>query len=107
MKKKSCTRHPGELESIDVVLQRVFSNGKFGSSSQVAQLQTCWHDIVGPDAALHCAPVKITGKKLYVKVDNPVWHQQIDLLKEDMLRKMNSQFQHIGISKIICKSTPF
>lgn len=107
MKKSTRSRHPGELESIDVVLERVFSNGKFGSSSQVAQLQTRWHEIVGADAALHCAPVKISGKRLYVKVDNPVWHQQIDLLKEDMLRKMNSQFQHIGISKIICRSTAF
>jgi predicted nucleic acid-binding Zn ribbon protein len=92
------------MESIETVLQRVFSKGKFAQRTQLAELACHWSEIVGKDIAIHCEPEKISNGKLYVKIDSPLWHQQVDLLKEELLDKVGCHLQHLGISKIVCKS---
>ena len=87
MKRKKRSRSNARMEPIDTVLHRLFTQGKFGKSVQVAELENCWAEIVGADAARHCVPEKIGDGKLYIKVDSPVWHQQIDMLKEELLEE--------------------
>ncbi|GAB4339543.1 MAG: hypothetical protein Kow0099_14730 [Candidatus Abyssubacteria bacterium] len=93
------------LEPIEKVLENLFQTGKFAKSSQVAQLWGQWKEIVGDDVARHCIPEKIERKKLYIKVDNPVWHQQLDLLKDEIKARIDARFGNINIDKIIFRST--
>jgi predicted nucleic acid-binding Zn ribbon protein len=106
MKKTKRPRSAAGMEPIDAVLRQVFSHGKFGKSIQVAEVEMCWREIVGEDIALHCAPEKINNGKLYIAVDSPVWHQQIDLAKEQLIMEMTHRLQHLNIAKIICRTTP-
>lgn len=106
MKKYGRTRSPGKLESMDVLVSRLFSDGKFGKSIQLAELESHWCEIAGKDLAAHSIPAKLTKDRLYVNVDSPLWNQQVDLMKEELLEKLAHRMQHIRISKIICKSAP-
>ncbi len=105
MKKRTRTRRPSSgIEPIDKIMSKVFATGKFGGRAQVAQLWGEWKDIVGETIASHSFPEEIKNGKLYIKVDTPVWHQQLDLLKEELKEKIESRLETPGFEKIIFRS---
>ena len=104
MRTIDCGRDNEDVESINKIIQRVLAEGKLGGSAQVAELWEKWGDIVGENVAEHCFPEKISEGKLYVRVDSSVWHQQLDLLKEELKEKINRKQQKPEIEKIIFRS---
>lgn len=105
MKKQRRTNRAGDgIEPIDKIMAKVFATGRFGDRAQVAQLWGLWKDIVGETIASHSFPEEIKNGKLYIKVDNPVWHQQLDLLKEELQQKIESKLEVPGFEKIVFRS---
>ena len=107
MKKRKQTRArrpSGGIEPINKIMTKVFTTGKFGDRAQVAQLWGQWRDIVGETIASHSFPEEIRNGKLYVKVDNPIWHQQLDLLKEELKQKIENKLEVPGFEKIVFRS---
>jgi predicted nucleic acid-binding Zn ribbon protein len=104
MKRQARRRSSDDIESIDRILNRIFTKGKFSNRAQVAQLWGQWRDIVGETIALHSFPEEIKNGKLYVKVDNPIWHQQLDVLKEELREKIESKLETPGFEKIVFRS---
>ncbi len=105
MKKQTrTTRRSTGVEPIDRIMTRVFTKGKFAGRAKVAQLWGQWRDIVGEPVASHSFPEEIKNGKLYIKVDNPVWHQQLDLLKEELKQKIESRLETPGFEKIVFRS---
>jgi predicted nucleic acid-binding Zn ribbon protein len=47
-----------------------------------------WEEIVGPQVALHCRPKGLRGPVLELEVDSPVWSQQLQLRKTELLAKL-------------------
>ena len=94
-------RSSGELKPIDEVISEVFRRGKFGSSAKAAELWGQWKDIAGEDVAQHCFPEKVSDKKLYIKVDSPIWRQQLDLMKEELQERIENKCHNIDIERII------
>ena len=93
----------GDLEHIDDIIKKVFRKGRFGGSAQISKFRAQWEDIVGVDAALHSFPQKISDGKLYVKVDSPVWRQQLDMIKDEIGEKIIERFASEKISKVIMR----
>jgi hypothetical protein len=50
-----------------------------------------WDEVVGPQIAAHTKPEKIRDGILEVSVDQPVWMQQLQLLKPQLLNKLNAR----------------
>lgn len=48
-----------------------------------------WGEVVGPQTAQHAQPFRLRGKILEVRVDHPVWMQQLQLLKPRILEQLN------------------
>lgn len=48
-----------------------------------------WDEVVGPQTALHARPLRLRGGVLEVRVDHPVWMQQLQLLKPRLLERLN------------------
>ncbi len=48
-----------------------------------------WNEVVGPQIAAHAQPCGIRDGVLEVKVDQPVWMQQLQLLKPKLLARLN------------------
>jgi len=51
-----------------------------------------WDAAVGPQIAAHARPSHITERRLTVVTENPVWTQQLTLLKPDLLRRIAKSF---------------
>jgi len=92
------------MEPIQRVIERILAEGKLGNSAQVAELWGQWNEIVGECIAEHCIPEKITGAKLYIRVDSAVWCQQLDMLKEELMEKINRRQSATNIQKIVLRS---
>jgi len=50
-----------------------------------------WADVVGEKIAKYTKPKGVHRRVLIVEVANPVWRQQIEFLKDDILKKMNDK----------------
>ena len=48
-----------------------------------------WGDVVGPQTAQHAQPFRLRAGVLEVRVDHPVWMQQLQLLKPRILERLN------------------
>lgn len=59
-----------------------------------------WEAVVGPQIAAHAHPARIRDGVLEVKVDQPVWMQQLQLLKPRILQQLNQQLEGTGLRDI-------
>jgi predicted nucleic acid-binding Zn ribbon protein len=50
-----------------------------------------WDLVVGKEISQHTAPFKITKGVLYVRVDDPVWRNELQFFKNDIIEKLNSK----------------
>lgn len=48
-----------------------------------------WSEVVGPQTAQHAQPFRLRAGVLEVRVDHPVWMQQLQLLKPKILERLN------------------
>ncbi|AMV73137.1 hypothetical protein JCM30471_15480 [Desulfuromonas carbonis] len=50
-----------------------------------------WNEVVGPQIAAHAQPCGIRDGILEIRVDQPVWMQQLQLLKPKLLARLNER----------------
>lgn len=64
-----------------------------GLSERMTQYRAVvlWNEVVGPQIAARTRPERIRDGILEVSVDQPVWMQQLQLLKPQLLGKLNAQ----------------
>jgi hypothetical protein len=49
-----------------------------------------WSEIVGREISRHARPYKLQNRVLLVRVDHPVWTQELQYLKEEIKAKLNA-----------------
>lgn len=62
-----------------------------------------WEGFVGTSAARVSKAVKLRGDQLVVKVTDPLWMQQLSLLKHELIRKYRVAFPKLQIRDIFFK----
>lgn len=62
-----------------------------------------WDEVVGPQTAQHAQPFRLRGGVLEVRVDHPVWMQQLQLLKPRILERLNHAITPGVLSDIILR----
>lgn len=86
----------------DLVEQLLSSRGL---TNQLKKYQTwsCWNDVVGPQIARHAQPLRIRDRVLEVRVSQPAWMQQLQLLKPKILQQLNEHLNEELIDDIYLK----
>lgn len=56
-----------------------------------------WHNIVGTDIAAHTRVTDIQNGALKVEVDHPGWMQKLQMKKEQVLRKVATQYPQLEV----------
>jgi hypothetical protein len=82
-------RHPEPIGAI--LKERIGALGWAGRLRE-EEVLTGWDAAVGPQIAAHARPSHITDHRLTVVTENPVWTQQLSLLKPDLLRRIARNF---------------
>lgn len=78
------------------VIRDLGLSGKFSEQRAVTE----WGDIVGRKVAEHARALRVDGGRLFVEVDSPVWSQELNLMKRNILRQINDRIGRNAIDNI-------
>lgn len=78
-------RRAGRPTALADLVGRVLGELGLDSVAQAHQIGQVWSQVVGADVAAHCRPIGLRGRVLEVSVDSPVWSQQLQLRKPEIL----------------------
>ncbi len=78
---------------------------KYGLEQSVRQNEALflWPAIVGDQIAAHTTAEKISYGKLIVRVDSPVWRNELLFQKNSILNKLNNQLKGTNINDILLR----
>ncbi len=93
----------GKMDRVSVTLGNFLNaHGLAGRLSEYRIIGK-WEKTVGTVIARHAQPQLIRGKKLTLIVDSPAWMQQLSLLKQELIEKVNKSFGKEVIRSITLK----
>lgn len=80
----------GGNESIGSILETIA--GRMGIKKQIkkANVLNDWAEIVGPKIAKETRAEHVRGAILFVNCSGPVWAQQLELLKPEIMKKVRA-----------------
>jgi predicted nucleic acid-binding Zn ribbon protein len=94
---------PSTPSTIGSAIARVLEH--FGLSQKVRQYTVvdCWAQVVGDQIAKVTVAEKIADGRLFVKVANPVWRNELVFLKKDLITKLNHAMAQDVVNDIVFK----
>jgi len=57
---------------------------------RLAEIKKNWHVLFGEPLSFHMSPCMLSEGEILLNVDSPVWLQELNFRKEDILRKITS-----------------
>jgi predicted nucleic acid-binding Zn ribbon protein len=72
----------------------------------LADAQRAWPDAVGPAIAAEASPTAERAGVLTVSCSASVWAQELDLLSEAILERLNAELRSGRIARLRCIATP-
>jgi len=75
----------------DVLKERIAALG-WQHRLREEEVLTGWDAAVGQQIAAHARPSHVVNRRLTVVTENPVWTQQLALLKPELLRRIAARF---------------
>lgn len=91
------------FHTVDSILKNTFKNLNVDENIKVYSIWKSWEKIVGADLAKQTKPAFIRRDCLTIFVQNHVWMNELQYMKEELLRKINEFSEERKISKILFK----
>jgi predicted nucleic acid-binding Zn ribbon protein len=91
------------LESLGAAIAKMLKTYKIEKPVRQNEVFFIWSDIVGEVIAKHAVPEKIAYNKLFVKVDSPIWRNELNFGKEEIRKKINKQLKDAQIKEIVLR----
>jgi len=79
-----------EFENIGSIIGSIVDKMEFKKKLKVSNIFNHWEDIVGPGIAKRSRPNKLVRKTLYVSVTTSTWANELSLMSEQLIEKINS-----------------
>ena len=89
-----------QAERIGSLLQQMLKQSELGHQLNRHQAWLIWDKLVGKQIALRARPLRIRKGILEVQVDHPVWMQQLQMLKPQILKRLAEMAPNAGIEDI-------
>lgn len=89
-----------KAEAVTELLKKILGDTGLDDRLPRYQAWLVWDKVVGEQIARHARPLRIREKILEVQVDNPVWMQQLQMLKPQILKKIHTQLPNCDIEEI-------
>lgn len=87
-------------QSINKLLNSLIASKGWKGRVEIHKVFTFWDNVVGPDIAKQAQPYVIRQNILWVNVTDSVWMQQLHLLKEMLLEKLNKRIKKEKLADI-------
>jgi hypothetical protein len=77
------------LQRLGNVLQGILKKHNIFFDSEEQRLLEVWQKAVGPQISVQTRPDRLKRNTLFVKVSSSVWMQQLHILKQEIIEKIN------------------
>jgi hypothetical protein len=77
------------LQRLGNVLQGILKKHNIFFDSEEQRLLEVWQKAVGPKISVQTRPDRLKRNTLFVKVSSSVWMQQLHILKQEIIEKIN------------------
>ncbi len=96
-----------KAEAVASLLKKLLGDKGLGDRLPRYQAWLVWDKVVGEQIARRARPLRIREKILEVRVDHPVWMQQLQMLKSQILKKLHEELPDCDIEDIyLRRGTP-
>ena len=85
-------RRKGSPTPVGELVGQVLADFGLDGVAKAHRIGAHWEEIVGDQVAAHCRPLGLRGDVLELEVDSPVWSQQLQLRKPDLLAALERKF---------------
>ena len=89
-----------QAEAVAGLLRKVLGDRGFDERLPRYRVWLVWDKVVGEQIAARARPLRVRDKILEVRVDHPVWMQQLQMLKPQILKKLREQLPDCDIEEI-------
>ncbi|NOY12661.1 MAG: DUF721 domain-containing protein [Deltaproteobacteria bacterium] len=95
-----------QAQRVGTLLKQVL--GERGIDDRLSRYQAwlIWDKLVGEQIARRARPLRFRQGVLEVQVDHPVWMQQLQMLKPQILAKLHQQLPDADITDIYLRKAP-
>ncbi|MDY0291979.1 MAG: DUF721 domain-containing protein [Desulfuromonadaceae bacterium] len=97
---------PGFGATTRTLVKALFSDMGIAPRIEQHQVWFIWDKVVGAQIAAHARPASIRNNVLEVRVDHAVWMQQLQLLKPQILAKINRELNCTPIESMYLRRKP-
>ncbi|MGH3443346.1 MAG: DciA family protein [Nitriliruptorales bacterium] len=80
-------RTAGSPRALGELLEALAERRRWGARLEAAGIFSSWDEIVGPDFARRCEPVRLAGGVLVVRAESQAWATQIGYLEGEIRRR--------------------
>jgi predicted nucleic acid-binding Zn ribbon protein len=91
---------PRDPQPFGAVLGKLVASRGWQRPAAEAKLFGQWEEVVGPDVAEHCRPVKLTDGELTIEAVSTSWATQLRLLARSLLKQIAAQIGHNVVTKL-------
>lgn len=91
------------MESLGAAIAKMLKLYKIEKPVRQNEALFIWSEVVGEVIAKHAQPEKIAYSKLIVRVDSPVWRNELNFRKSEILKQLNSHLEGAQIKEIVLR----
>ena len=89
-----------QAKELQKVLQQLLQERGMENVVREASVPQLWNELIGENAARHCAIQSFENKELKVVVDSSVWRSELKLRRIDLIQKLNERLGVDLVSEI-------
>ena len=78
------------MRRADSLISTVIRELGIENGLRLAEIKKNWHVLFGEPLSCHMSPCMLSEGEILLNVDSPVWLQELNFYKEDILRKIAS-----------------
>jgi hypothetical protein len=94
-----------QAQSVNTLLKEMLTKPGLGQQITRHQAWLVWDKIVGNQIAARARPLRLRKGVLEIAVDHPVWMQQLQMMKPQILVKIQEQIPKAGITDLYLRKT--
>lgn len=80
----------GEIENIGSIIEDVIKKMDIRRKMNISNIFNRWEEIVGAEICKKAKPERITRGILYISVTTSTWANELSLMSEQLIKKINS-----------------
>lgn len=94
-------RRKGNLEPVATLLESALRRIGLEKRFEEYQVVEAWDSVVGDGVAQHATATSIRDGVLFVDVDSSVWMQELQLLRGEIIERLNAHLGQAFVKQIV------